>query len=148
MLGWPEVLLILGVMLLIFGPNKLPEMARSLGQAFREFQNATANIEKEAKAITSSLPDLNADPIALVSQPSILGKTLNSAPAQPTADMVADPAAPQPASQKPMVAPSTAPAGNIVDVAKMLGISTEGRTEEDLKVAIHDKIDGLDEKEV
>lgn len=30
----------------------------------------------------------------------------------------------------------------------MLGINVEGKSEEDLKIAIHDKIDGLDVKEV
>jgi TatA/E family protein of Tat protein translocase len=44
MLGWPEILLILGVMLIFIGPSKLPEMARSLGQAFKEFQKATTGL--------------------------------------------------------------------------------------------------------
>jgi sec-independent protein translocase protein TatA len=37
-LGWPELLLILAVLLLLFGARKLPEMARSLGKSTKEFK--------------------------------------------------------------------------------------------------------------
>jgi sec-independent protein translocase protein TatA len=35
-----EVLLVLGVILLLFGGRKLPELARGLGQGLREFRRA------------------------------------------------------------------------------------------------------------
>lgn len=37
-LGWPELLLVLAVLLLLFGARKLPEMARSLGRSTKEFK--------------------------------------------------------------------------------------------------------------
>jgi sec-independent protein translocase protein TatA len=37
-LGLPEILLILGVLLLLFGARKLPELARSLGKSTKEFK--------------------------------------------------------------------------------------------------------------
>ena len=37
-LGWPELLLILLVLLLIFGAGRLPKIAKSLGEAFRELK--------------------------------------------------------------------------------------------------------------
>ena len=40
-LGLPELLLILVIGLLVFGPSRLPEMGRSLGRALREFHEAT-----------------------------------------------------------------------------------------------------------
>jgi sec-independent protein translocase protein TatA len=40
-LGAPELLIILLIALLIFGSNKLPKLARSLGQASREFKAGT-----------------------------------------------------------------------------------------------------------
>ena len=39
-IGWPEVLLIVLVVLLFFGASKLPELARSLGRAANEYKKA------------------------------------------------------------------------------------------------------------
>lgn len=39
--GTPELLVILAVVLLLFGGAKLPGLARSMGQAKREFEQAT-----------------------------------------------------------------------------------------------------------
>nr|WP_209464814.1 Sec-independent protein translocase protein TatB [Symbiobacterium terraclitae] len=46
-LGFSEVLIILVVALVIFGPNKLPQLGRSMGQAIREFKKATQSITEE-----------------------------------------------------------------------------------------------------
>jgi len=43
-LGAPELLIILAIALLIFGSNKLPKLARSLGEASREFKTATTQV--------------------------------------------------------------------------------------------------------
>ena len=40
-LGMPELILILVISLVIFGPSKLPEMGASIGKAIREVRNAT-----------------------------------------------------------------------------------------------------------
>ena len=40
-LGGPELLIVLAVVLLLFGGRKLPELARSMGQAKKEFENGT-----------------------------------------------------------------------------------------------------------
>ena len=39
-MGWPELLLILFVCLLIFGAGRLPEIAKQLGKAIQEFKKA------------------------------------------------------------------------------------------------------------
>ena len=39
-LGWGELLVIFGIVLLIVGARRLPEIGRSLGDAIREFQKA------------------------------------------------------------------------------------------------------------
>ncbi|NTW55842.1 MAG: twin-arginine translocase TatA/TatE family subunit [Chlorobiaceae bacterium] len=46
-LGGQELLLILFVILLFFGPSKLPELARGLGRGMREFKKAQADLENE-----------------------------------------------------------------------------------------------------
>ena len=46
-LGMPELILILVIALVVFGPSKLPEMGASVGKAIREFRNATKEPEPE-----------------------------------------------------------------------------------------------------
>ncbi|MEM2996789.1 MAG: twin-arginine translocase TatA/TatE family subunit [Candidatus Bathyarchaeia archaeon] len=49
-IGTGELLIILFIVLLLFGGKKLPELARSLGRAVREYQKATSGEEGEAGA--------------------------------------------------------------------------------------------------
>ena len=54
-LGGQELLLILFIILLFFGPSKLPELARGLGKGIREFKKAQADLEHEFhKAVEKS----------------------------------------------------------------------------------------------
>jgi sec-independent protein translocase protein TatA len=39
-LGGPEIIILLAVVLLLFGSSKVPQLARSLGSAKREFETA------------------------------------------------------------------------------------------------------------
>ena len=45
-LGAPEILVIFIVALLVFGPSKLPEFGKSLGEAIRGFKKALTENEK------------------------------------------------------------------------------------------------------
>ena len=56
-IGLPELMLILVVALLIFGPKKLPEIGRSLGKAVRGFQDASKEFENEFKREAQDLQD-------------------------------------------------------------------------------------------
>ena len=53
-LGWPEIIIILVVLLLLFGAKRLPEMGRSLGRGMREFKDAVTTSEPEPKEVTSA----------------------------------------------------------------------------------------------
>lgn len=46
-LGIPELLIILGIVILIFGANRLPELGRGIGRGIRNFKNATRESESE-----------------------------------------------------------------------------------------------------
>jgi sec-independent protein translocase protein TatA len=49
-MGAPELLLIVGALVLLFGTKKLPELARSLGQAKQELHRGMAEGEAESAA--------------------------------------------------------------------------------------------------
>ena len=57
-LGGGEVLVIVFVILLFFGPKKIPELARGLGRAMREFKDASDNVKRE---ITESVNSVKRD---------------------------------------------------------------------------------------
>ena len=48
-LNMTELLVILGVVLLLFGGKKIPELMRGIGKGIREFNNARHSIEEEIK---------------------------------------------------------------------------------------------------
>ncbi|REJ79861.1 MAG: twin-arginine translocase TatA/TatE family subunit [Acidobacteria bacterium] len=45
-LGMQEILLLMAVALLIFGPKRLPEIGRTLGKAMGEFRRATTDLKR------------------------------------------------------------------------------------------------------
>ena len=49
-LGFPELVVILLVALLVLGPKRLPEVARALGQAVRAFQDAMKSNPDDQKS--------------------------------------------------------------------------------------------------
>lgn len=46
-IGLPELLIILVVVLLIFGPRRLPEMAKGIGQSVREFRKGLRDMKDD-----------------------------------------------------------------------------------------------------
>ena len=44
-IGFPELLLILALALIVIGPKKLPDIARALGRGFTEFKRATDDLK-------------------------------------------------------------------------------------------------------
>jgi sec-independent protein translocase protein TatA len=46
-LGGPDSIVILGIVMLLFGAKKLPELARGMGQAVREFSKAKDEVSNE-----------------------------------------------------------------------------------------------------
>lgn len=69
-LGGPEILLILVVALIVFGPRKLPEIGKTMGKMLAEFRKASTDfkrtIEDEVEAEKTSLPPAAPPPVVAV----------------------------------------------------------------------------------
>ena len=48
-LGTTEIIIILVILLILFGGKKLPELARSIGESFKELKSAVNEPEKDKK---------------------------------------------------------------------------------------------------
>ena len=61
-LGFGEIVLILLLALIIFGPRRLPEMGRTIGKSLKEFRRATTDLRQEIEI------DIDREPKASVEQ--------------------------------------------------------------------------------
>jgi sec-independent protein translocase protein TatA len=55
-IGFPELLLLGLVVLLVFGPKRLPEMGRSLGRGMKEFKNSVTDHHEDRFVVPSQEP--------------------------------------------------------------------------------------------
>lgn len=83
--GLPEILLLGLVVLLVFGPKRLPEMGRSMGRGFREFKDSVTGDNKDehdrfavpAEEPEIALPAPTQDPPAVVTSPPAVATVLS-----------------------------------------------------------------------
>lgn len=61
--GGPELLIVLLVLVLLFGANKIPKLARSTGQAMGEFKKGREEVEEELQQMQDDTlePDIDED---------------------------------------------------------------------------------------
>lgn len=59
-IGVPELLIILAIVLLVFGANKVPEVARSLGKGIRAFKSEAQKMREELE-VESKLEEKKQD---------------------------------------------------------------------------------------
>lgn len=55
-IGGPELIMIMFIVLLLFGANRLPDLARGMGRAMREFKKATSGVEQEVRRAMAEPP--------------------------------------------------------------------------------------------
>ena len=56
-IGMPEMLVILAIALIVIGPSKLPEIARSLGKGYAEFSRSMRQVRKNFDDMTSDFEE-------------------------------------------------------------------------------------------
>src|ERR1700722_18252544 len=90
-----EHLLILGIVLLIFGPRRLPELGNTLGRAIRNFKDAISGVEEakfrkiaedESKLQVKQMAEAQSQPSQKVEQTTPLSSSVSPAPIAPLKD--------------------------------------------------------------
>jgi TatA/E family protein of Tat protein translocase len=79
-IGGPELMMIMFIILLLFGANRLPELARGLGKSVRDFKKAASGVEEEVRRAMEEEP---AKPAAKPPGAIQQGSTEKSIPAEP-----------------------------------------------------------------
>ncbi len=82
MLGWPEIIGILVVVLVLFGAKKLPELARGLGQGIKEFKKATREVQDDLQRAIEEEPPV--EPTRRVAETKPVEKPPAATPPTPT----------------------------------------------------------------
>ena len=54
-IGGPEIFIIILIVVMVFGADKIPEIARGLGKGIRQVKDATNDIKKEISDVKESL---------------------------------------------------------------------------------------------
>lgn len=110
-LGPAEILVVLVIALLVFGPNKMPDIARQVGKGFREFRRVQQHLKSELRDVVSEFDSPTDATVA--QQPAPMLPPKDDAPAvdAPASDLPAAP--PAPAAETPSangaVVPTTEP---------------------------------------
>lgn len=68
-IGGPELMFVLLIVLLLFGADKLPELARGLGKSMREIKKATSGVEDEIRKVMDERPPVPEQPKKFPSHP-------------------------------------------------------------------------------
>jgi sec-independent protein translocase protein TatA len=114
--GGTEVLMIMLIALLLFGSERLPNLARGMGKAIREFKKATSGLEDELKRAMEEPPPRprpsewkTPSPLQQPSKPFV-APAQSPATAQSTAPTELPPPTQPPLTAQPSLLPEAQPA--------------------------------------
>ncbi|MDR1413214.1 MAG: twin-arginine translocase TatA/TatE family subunit [Actinomycetes bacterium] len=90
-IGWPEILLILAIVLVIFGPKQLPKLGKMFGKTMKEVRTGIDEATREAQGTAA------AEPATVTPEPAVTPAPVAPAPAPEAATTAAVPQ-PEPGS--------------------------------------------------
>jgi sec-independent protein translocase protein TatA len=97
-LGPAEILVILVIALLVFGPNKMPEIAKQVGKGFREFRRVQQHLKSELRDVVSEFDSPSTANVEQQAVPMLPPKDDTTAAETPAAEATPAPAAEAPAT--------------------------------------------------
>lgn len=83
-IGMPEMIIILVIALIVIGPHKLPELAKSLGKGLAEFKKASEgfqrSVQEEANRVEEPKKDAAAPTQSAAAEPVVVTPATDAAP--------------------------------------------------------------------
>ncbi|MGA2664479.1 MAG: twin-arginine translocase TatA/TatE family subunit [Nitrososphaerales archaeon] len=144
------VILVMGAGILVYGPEKIPEIAKTVAAAKKQFDGATKQLQGITKELQTGMNtgNLNIDTLsnALI---NVGGGTPMPSNPSPQGTAKASQGAPSGVAPAAAAAAAGAPAEGsgksadqmLVEMAKSLSIQTQGRTREEISQAIMDRVE-------
>jgi len=133
------VIAVMGIAVFIWGPEKVPQIARQLGQARRELETATKQLQGMSKELQGVSKDLGGSLGQGSSLESIIGGLIPGLSGNPEPATLGAPTAPAPNAAAPQAATASSTSNVVsgdrllIDMARKLGISTPGKTRDDIQ---------------
>jgi sec-independent protein translocase protein TatA len=97
-IGMPELIIILVIALLVIGPHKLPELAKSLGKGLAEFKKASEDFQRNVQEASIKTEEKPASPVEKAAAAPPVEQVAAASPVEHV-DTTVSPAA-QPAEKK------------------------------------------------
>lgn len=95
-LGWPEIIAILVIVLVIFGPKRLPEIGKSLGKGIKEFKKSTTELQEHITKDEPEAPKVEkAETVEAASEPVVAPEPKAAPEAKAAPEPVAEPKSPE-----------------------------------------------------
>ena len=82
-IGMPEMIIILVIALIVIGPHKLPELAKSLGKGLAEFKKASEGFKRSVEEEATKTEETKKDPVPQVKEASVEPIAQETAEPQP-----------------------------------------------------------------
>ena len=79
---WPYIIILLVVVLIIWGPGKLPDLGAGMGKAIREFKRASSDVRDHVVNSTASEPAESTPPATPLATPPPAEVSQPAAPAE------------------------------------------------------------------
>ena len=92
-IGGGEMMVIFLIVLLLFGGQRMPELARSLGKSIREFKKVTSGVEDQIKQAIEEAPEVVTKPVRKVLAPisPVASPANNTPPDAPSSEKTPPP---------------------------------------------------------
>jgi sec-independent protein translocase protein TatA len=89
-LHWPDLIIVVVLGLLVFGPKRLPELGSSIGKTIKEFQKSMREVREPEPDVTPALPASQERQLPAASAPTPAATTSAAAPSPMVSEVKAE----------------------------------------------------------